>query len=582
MRSQRQFQATLWRRPALLLLVFSLPQLSPTSALAESDVTFITVDQSDDDIWQADEELRTYLEQGIDPPGRKFNQLPITYEEVGWTLARWESDGGGGSHVARVTPYVYVAAEMLGADLEVLGTYESTATDSVVYHSYFVVNRDHLSLPAGEPPRLHHLLEWLRSQSEPAKFTYHSRFSTSSYFVPSLFFRRNRIFSMRSSDTEGVIAIDTEQAQENTSSTDLVRSVAEQQMDGQPIFAAVWDGTRKKFELEGVHAALGKQVYFIQLPEALPNDLLVCSRSLPSEMKEAIRGLLGPAAREQQRQGVKSSDIKWWVDINTAPAALKAVSALRWKAKEAPAPVTVTINPAEGSEEDSENELDVAPHVEAAKQAVRLSGTEFVLRDPNFHMQEDYVWTVELVREGHIKLASQIVASTIEDQTFRISFRPKDMDELAVRIGELIQSRLHRIRYVWPYEQNHPLVIRDVPFSLPAGTEVPFREIVWRDPMTNSYTRGREDSVRVTSTDYFKFNLDKESVGEKLDSFDPMSNVSHRLVLARPEQPQWWFTFFAQVFWGLIGLSLFGTVLAVRSTRKLTRAVPLSPSRSGS
>ncbi len=547
---------------------------------AEADVTFITVDQSDDDIWQADDELRTYLEQGIDPPGRKFNHLPITYEEVGWTLARWESDGGGGSHVARVTPYVYVAAEMLGADLEVLGTYESTATDSVVYHSYFVVNRDHLSLPAGEPPRLHHLLEWLRSQSEPAKFTYHSRFSTSSYFVPSLFFRRNRIFSMRSSAIEGVIAIDTEQAQENTSSTDLVRSVAEQQMDGQPIFAAVWDGTRKKFELEGVHAALGKQVYFIQLPEALPNDLLVCSRSLPSEMKEAIRGLLGPAAREQQRQVVKSSDIKWWVDINTAPAAaaLKAVSALRWKAKEAPAPVTVTINPAE----DSENELDVAPHVEAAKQAVRLSGTEFVLRDPNFHMQKDYVWTVELVREGHIKLASQIVASTIEDQTFRISFRPKDMDELAVRIGELIQSRLHRIRYAWPYEQNHPLVIRDVPFSLPAGTEVPFREIVWRDPMINSYTRGPEDSVRVTSTDYFKFNLDKESIGKKLDSFDPMSNVSHRLVLARPEQPQWWFTFFAQVFWGLIGLSLFGTVLAVRSTRKLTRAVPLSPSRSGS
>ena len=54
---------------------------------------------------------------------------------------------------------------------------------------------------------------------------------------------------------------------------------------------------------------------------------------------------------------------------------------------------------------------------------------------------------------------------------------------------------------------------------------MPFQEIVWRDPMTNSYTRGPEDSVLVTSTDYFKFNLDKEGVGDKSDSFDPMSNV---------------------------------------------------------
>jgi len=130
MKLDQESRSTHCRGLVLLLLLVALPVLQPAGVRAQDEVTFITVDQNDDDTTRADDELRTYLEQGLDLPGRKFKRSPYTYEEVGRILVRWNSEGLDGPYVARVTPYVYVAAEMLGADLEVLGTYESTATDS--------------------------------------------------------------------------------------------------------------------------------------------------------------------------------------------------------------------------------------------------------------------------------------------------------------------------------------------------------------------------------------------------------------------------------------------------------------------
>ena len=45
-------------------------------------------------------------------------------------------------YLARITPYAYVAAEMLGAKLNILAVYKSAATHSTTYNSYFVVRRD--------------------------------------------------------------------------------------------------------------------------------------------------------------------------------------------------------------------------------------------------------------------------------------------------------------------------------------------------------------------------------------------------------------------------------------------------------
>ncbi len=51
------------------------------------------------------------------------------------------------------------------------------------------------------------------------------------------------------------------------SSSELVRRVARGQTD----FAAVWDGTKAKFEPGGKEHELGEKVRFIQLPTLLPN-----------------------------------------------------------------------------------------------------------------------------------------------------------------------------------------------------------------------------------------------------------------------------------------------------------------------
>ena len=51
-----------------------------------------------------------------------------------------EPDPGRG-YLARITPLAYVAAEMLGAKLNILAVYQSAATNDTTYHSYFVVNK---------------------------------------------------------------------------------------------------------------------------------------------------------------------------------------------------------------------------------------------------------------------------------------------------------------------------------------------------------------------------------------------------------------------------------------------------------
>lgn len=88
-------------------------------------------------------------------------------------------------------------------------------------------------------------------------------------------------------------------------------------------------------------------------------------------------------------------------------------------------------------------------YLEAARQAVRLSGTEFVGYDDDFHAHRDYVSTLELIHDGAVKLTSRIIGSDVDDQTFQISF--KDTGDLTRRLGALIHSRMHGIRYVWPY-----------------------------------------------------------------------------------------------------------------------------------
>lgn len=128
------------------------------------------------------------------------------------------------------------------------------------YHSYFVVSGQ--DFPQGY---LAVLVEYLRNRRPLAKFVYHDKFSTSSYFLPSFFFRNQRIFATRESSGE-LIAI---QSVQPGRSSDLVMQVA----DGQAQLTAVWDGTKARFDPGGDLAQVGKRVRSLQLPTPLPNEL---------------------------------------------------------------------------------------------------------------------------------------------------------------------------------------------------------------------------------------------------------------------------------------------------------------------
>lgn len=539
------------RRPIGVALALLVPILLATApAATPQTIKFISIEQNDADTRRADDELRDLLAEEL---GASLNPTRYGYFQAINVLSEWRKEMGETPYLARVTPYVFIAAEMLGANFEILGTYESRATSRTTYHSYFVVNREAFdaTVPvAGRQPDPDDVLAFIRTKAEsarPVRFIYHSRFSTSSYFLPALFFHRNEIFTM--GDSGGLGTIRSEDIAGN-SSTPLVEEVA----SGRADLAAVWDGTKVKFKPGGAYPQVGAKVYFIQLPTALPNDLLVGSRSLGDEAKAKIRRAFAPSV---DRARIDTGDFVRWVDIQKSDEALEALAALRWRAHEPPARVTVKIEKGDDRITDG--------FVEAARQAVRLSGTEFALYDPSFHEMVDYEWTLKSVREGHLILASKIPGFGV-DQEFRISFQPAgenaEENDLTQRIGNLVDSRLHRVRYVWPYDEQHPAVIRDVPFSLAAGTEVKVQRIIWNDPLHNDYSIDDRRDVEIRSADFYKFRLAKEDVAAT--SLEPMSKVAYRVLLVRPDEPETMFAVFNGVFYALVTLSLAGTFVAFR------------------
>jgi ABC-type phosphate/phosphonate transport system substrate-binding protein len=533
-------------RSVRLLIVGLTFFLCVSQAIAQEQITFIEV-ALDEETRRADEKLRRYL-------GREANLMfvqerPLEYGAVINRLANWNPDRG--DFLARVTPYAFVAAEMLGADLEVFATYLSRATGSTTYHSYFVVGREQFPYR----PELANVVEYLRNLEEPASFIYHNKFSTSSYFLPALFFRSYGIYNMPE-PTEYHTAIHSQKLGE--SSSNLVRAVAL----GEYELAAVWDGTKTKFEAtDSLYERYGSRVQFIQLPTVLPNDLLVGFASMDSASRGRIREAIQSMGPEEMNEG----DFLTWRDINSAPDSRQALADLRWLARERPAPVTVDVRTPGAAGEGAVPEA----YLEAARQAVRLSGTEFVNYDDDFHAHRDYVWTHELIHDGAIELTSRIIGSEIDDQKFQISF--KDNEDLTRRIGALLHSRMHRIRYVWPYRAELPTVIRDVGFSIPLDATVKVKRISWQDAQRNLFLEDAEFDAQVRLSDFYKFELYPNFIpaDDGGFGFDPMSNVSYRVILVRPERERPVFRVLTAVFVALLILAAVAALAEVVKKRAL-------------
>ena len=432
---------------------------------------------------------------------------------------------------------------MLGGRFAVLATYVSRTTGRRTYHSYFVVNRRHPQF--SETPDLDELNRYLASQDPPATFVFHDKFSTSSYFLPSLYFKHQGIYQA----TVGGLTTIGAQSLDGGGSTTAARMVARDPSK----FAAVWDGTKAKFEPGGSeYGRHGSDVAFIQLPTALPNDLLVVSGLGPDLVEVITRAL--SEMRGDSSNHIGLGDYDWWEPIRTAPDAREALATLNQLAATTPPFVTIRVR---------SDTIDRVPdsYLDAARQAVRFSGSEFVVFDGDFHEHDDYVWRFTAIHDGAVMLESRINDfPDLDPQIFRLSF--ENENDLTKRLTALIHSRVHRIRYVWPYLPDQPTVVRDVDFSIELGSQLNARRITWRDPATNDFQFGESLTLEVVAANYHRFEFAPQAIPAGV--LNPLSNVAYRVVLERNLSESRLLRFLTYVFVLLLILASVGAVIDVR------------------
>lgn len=493
-------------RAALLGTVLFLP-----ARAAETTLTFAGV-AIDPETARADERLREYL-RGRD--GLRFEPRDLDHGAAVELLAGWDARRQG-PLLARVTPFVYLAAEMLGANLDVLATAVSPRQPDTTRLSHLVLRRG-AGVPAADPDAV---LRWLRERPEPARFVYPHKFSTSGYVLPAAFFRRAGVFtgSGPNGPDQRHTFIRAEQPAGGRGAAELVGLVREGRAD----LAAVWDGVRARF-------ANDPDLVFIPLPFPAPNDLLVLSsgadRGLRERLTAGVRAM-GPGA-------IGVGDVLRWQDFNAAPEARRALATLRRQTRGGPPPVPIKIRGPAGGDAPPDPAL-----LEAARQAVLLAGTEFTLYDEDFHKHFDVLWTLRRAHDDAVVLTSEFPDFGLPPQVFHLSHRRDDPESLVGRLEDCLSNRMHRLREIWSFDDRTPTILRDVRFALPPGTRLPVVRVVWNDPANNDRAVGSAFVTEVAAGDFHAFRLKAEGFprrgdGTRLD-LDPLGSTAYRVALVRP------------------------------------------------
>jgi ABC-type phosphate/phosphonate transport system substrate-binding protein len=539
-----------------LALVWSV--VFPGTAVSQerTPIQFLSV-APDADTKLADQKLLEYLRHKVPVT---FEKQEMGYESSIQTLVDWDPEKQG-PLLARVTPYAFVVAEMLGANMEIVGTYLNKSSNSVTGDSYFVVHKDfgyektealedfarHLEDPKAQTKDF---IEILKQRETPARFVYHSKFSTSSHFLPSLYFKSRGIFSLftQPKGKQKFITIHSLEPDGIANSSELIPIIKGRQAD----FAAVRGSVKSKFDTNA-------DLKFIKLPYSMPNDLLIMVKPFNKLIKQ-IKDQILETLRKMEATDIDEGDILKWEDFNASPKARKSLANLRHLAKTTPHPVVVNIRKSQ-----KENSGIDEKHLEAARQAVRFSGTEMILFDEDYHSAFDVLWTLETRHDQSILLTSTIMDSGLT-QEFSVSYRNGDMENLASRISRVIDYKMHRIRYVWPFDDDTARVLRDVDFQIPVGQQLKVQKITWSDFNTNEYTVDTPFNVEVTHSDFHSFQLKGKGFPQKEDGkygFEPLGNVAYRVFLERTPNAGDTYKLTTKVLIGLLGLAALFTLVEV-------------------
>lgn len=531
------------RRALAAGLFFALLLVSWT-AVAEEQMVFVGVDLGDDAA-AADEKLLDYLRE----EGLRFvdGERQRSYKEVIGALRGLSGEAQTRDLLlARVTPYALVAAQLLGARVKVLATY-TNASDDTTYRSSFVVNRDRFEEHFDEAT-MDNLLRYLKKDGPRIRFAFHNRLSTSSFFLPSIFFRSNGVYSSDGTGAADRKAIISHELK-NLGSTDLVKAVAMGEFD----VAAVWDGTKRKFGPGGeLEQEYGGRVRFIEIDMDLPNDMLVAPASMDPERLERLeRAIEGMGAAT-----IGGEEFKSWtaMDSDDGKRANTALSALRVAADEqiySSAVVKISADPG------TEHLLG------AVENAVHQMRGRYTLYDEALHQKHDVVWTLEKLHDDKgvtaIQLRSKIEYSDLEEQTIPISFDTQE--NLTARFEKAVRERLHGISYVWAYVQNPPTVLHNVGFIPEDSVGVLAVRRVESGRYDYKIVGDEEVRVPFVLADSRRIELDQDRFENEVSreiEFDPLGDLSYRVVIPRPNHERAFFKWITAVLVGLFVLAALG------------------------
>ena len=342
----------------VLALLWSVVFSGTAYSQERTSIQFLSV-ASDADTKLADQKLLDYLRHKVPVT---FEKQEMGYEPAIKTLIEWDPEKQG-PLLARVTPYAFVAAEMLGADMEIIGTYLNKKSNSVIGSSYFVVHKEfgyetteelkdftrHMDNQAAQA---NDFIKILKKREIPARFVHHSKFSTSSHFLPSLYFRKQGIFSLfaQPKGKQKFITIHSLSPDGIAASSELIPIIKNRQAD----FAAVRASVKNKFETD-------PDLKFIKLPYSTPNDLLVMVKPFNKLIRQ-IKDQMLETIRRMEATDINEGDILKWEDFNASPKARKSLANLRYMAKTTPHPVVINIRKSQ-----KENSGIDEKHLEAAR-----------------------------------------------------------------------------------------------------------------------------------------------------------------------------------------------------------------------
>jgi ABC-type phosphate/phosphonate transport system substrate-binding protein len=216
-------------RPRLIFLGAAAVWLSASlSAQQSTPIVFLGV-APDPSYTDADRKLAGQLANSL---GRRieYDSQPETYADlIGEVINR------NNPFIARMTPYAYVSARMLGANVDAIATYVRRQPLATTYNVYFVVNAARFGKLPRTPEGVYEYIA--RGAQGPSRFVSRQQFSTSGYFLPALWMRSRHIF-VADQDSKGVVRITASQL--GTDPSD-VKTVIDAIKTGVADFGAVWD-----------------------------------------------------------------------------------------------------------------------------------------------------------------------------------------------------------------------------------------------------------------------------------------------------------------------------------------------------